>query len=437
MKLSPVLDKITIIILLVIFGGVVLHAPFSVALTTLLPGGELFWKSWKEILLGAALILTVISISTKKQWRSALSDRLIQISAAYAALHILLLPFFSVGVLATLSGILIDLRYVLFFVLVYLLVRNHPKLRRPFLIVGLTGAGIVALFGVLQATVLPHDVLKYIGYGQSTIAPYLTVDQNYDFVRINSTLRGPNPLGAFGAIAAAAALAFLIASWTRLGKWYRFGLIALIAGASVVVWFSFSRSGLIALAAALFIVLAITLTRRHAKAFWITCSALAVVGLIGLSLISQTAFFKNVVLHEDPNEAGLVNSNDGHTESLIDGTNRMLAQPFGAGVGSTGSASLYSEQPVIIENQYLFIAHESGWLGLLLFVALFGLILVKLWQRRTEWLASAVFASGIGMAIIGLVLPVWVDDTVSIVWWGLAAVALAAERVKHGIRKSN
>jgi hypothetical protein len=32
-------------------------------------------------------------------------------------------------------------------------------------------------------------------------------------------------------------------------------------------------------------------------------------------------------------------------------------------------------------------------------------------------------ASGIGLALIGLLLPVWVDDTVSIVWWGLAAIA--------------
>lgn len=78
-------------------------------------------------------------------------------------------------------------------------------------------------------------------------------------------------------------------------------------------------------------------------------------------------FVSTVVLHEGPNEAGLVNSNIDHKESLIQGTELMLSQPLGAGMGSTGSASLMTEKPIIIENQYLFIAHELGWLGIVLF----------------------------------------------------------------------
>ena len=78
----------------------------------------------------------------------------------------------------------------------------------------------------------------------------------------------------------------------------------------------------------------------------------------------------------------------------------------------------------IIENQYLFIAHEVGWPGLALFVALFVMILVRLWKFRSDWLALGVLASGIGLALIGLLLPVWADDTVSIIWWGLAGLAI-------------
>ena len=103
----------------------------------------------------------------------------------------------------------------------------------------------------------------------------------------------------------------------------------------------------------------------------------------------------------------------------------MVHQPFGAGIGSTGSASLYGAQPLIVENQYLFIAHEVGWIGLALFLIIFVKILQQLWKRRADWLALGVFASGIGLALIGLLLPVWVDDTVAIIWWGLAAVAIA------------
>ena len=132
-----------------------------------------------------------------------------------------------------------------------------------------------------------------------------------------------------------------------------------------------------------------------------------------------------MILHEDPNEENDVNSNDGHWESLVDGTERMIRQPFGAGVGSTGSPSLLGDTPLVIENYYLYVAHEVGWLGLGLFLALLFMILRRLWQLRSDWLALAVFASGVGIAVAGIILPVWVDDTVAIVWWGLAGIALA------------
>jgi hypothetical protein len=112
---------------------------------------------------------------------------------------------------------------------------------------------------------------------------------------------------------------------------------------------------------------------------------------------------------------------------LQNGLNKFINQPLGAGVGSTGSASLYSDSPIVIENQYFFIAHEAGWLGLGLFIYIFGLILIYLWNKRKNWLVLGVFASGIGLAIIGVLLPVLVDDTVSIVWWGMAAVALSSQ----------
>jgi cyanate permease len=90
--------------------------------------------------------------------------------------------------------------------------------------------------------------------------------------------------------------------------------------------------------------------------------------------------------------------------------------------------------PLIIENQYLFVAHEAGWLGLILFLMIFIGVMNRLWQLRTNWLALGVFASGLGLAIIGLLLPVWVDDTVAIVWWGLAAFIIGGgEYERHQI----
>ena len=154
--------------------------------------------------------------------------------------------------------------------------------------------------------------------------------------------------------------------------------------------------------------------------------ALAALVLCGsLVAFKDTQLVSQVILHEDPEEGNDVNSNDGHADSLLDGTNRMIRQPLGGGIGSTGSASLLGDSPLIIENQYLFIAHETGWVGLGLFLAISYFVLVGLWRRRMQWLALSVFASGVGLAVAGMFLPVWGDETVALVWWGLAAVALA------------
>ena len=110
----------------------------------------------------------------------------------------------------------------------------------------------------------------------------------------------------------------------------------------------------------------------------------------------------------------------------------MMNQPFGGGVGSTGSASLYGDKPLIIENQYLFVAHEAGWLGLALFIVLFVNVLVTSWRSRHDWSHLALLLSGIGLAVIGLMQPVWADDTVAMVWWGVAGVLYGAKGSGYG-----
>jgi hypothetical protein len=145
----------------------------------------------------------------------------------------------------------------------------------------------------------------------------------------------------------------------------------------------------------------------------------------GLIAARDTSFVSNVILHENQNGGSEISSNEGHVESLQYGITQLFREPLGSGVGSTGSASLFGAQPTIVENQYLFVGHEIGWLGLVLFLVLFVLIVIRLWKRKKDWLALGLFASGIGLGLVGILLPVWVDDTVSIIWWGLAATALA------------
>lgn len=430
---ETVLRRTLLITLLTVFCGVVFHAPISVWLGTIAPDYQLIIKSWKEVLIGVTAVLVLIQASRRHMWNELSRDWVIRLSIIFVALHLVLLPFMWQGALPTIAGLMINLRFVVFFMVAYVALKIYPEWRRPFIWGGIVAAAISLLFTVLQVTVLPHDILKYIGYSKDTIAPYLTVDQNYDFIRVNGTLRGPNPLGIYGVIVIAAVVAGLAMAWKRLASMRKFlpWVVAAVGVAAVItLWFSYSRSAKIAAVVAVVVVAIVLYGKYISRSLWIALALAATVLIGGVYLARDTPFVSVVILHEDPNEGNDVNSNDGHWESLIDGTDRMIRQPFGAGVGSTGSPSLLGKQPLIIENYYLYVAHEVGWVGLGVFVALFVVVLKRLWQRRRDWLALSVLASGIGIAVASLFLPVWADDTVSIVWWGLAGVALATPMIK-------
>jgi hypothetical protein len=417
------IDKLFIGLLLVIFGGIVLHAPLIVGFGSLFPSLELVIKSWKEILMIVAVLLVIVIMARRKQWR-LLRHPIIFLIGGYVALHLVLTPYAWSGTEPVLAGLLIDLRYVAYFVLVYLAVQLYPGLRRPFIGIFVAGALVVAVFSLLQVTVLPKETLEVIGYNESTIQPYLLLDQNPEYVRINGTMRGPNSLGAYAVIVLALLAAFWLIGRKVLDKGPALMAAVIGTGSLVALWFSYSRSALIAFFAAVGVVGVIALGKKIPRWLWIVAGIIVIVAGVGLYAARDSSFVANVILHDNPGTGAEVTSNQGHADSLEDGVTRMIQQPLGGGIGSTGSASLFGDSPLIIENQYLFIAHEVGWLGLGLFLVIFWKILSGLWLRRADWLSLGVLASGIGIALIAILLPIWADDTVAIIWWGLAALAL-------------
>jgi len=412
---------------MMIFGLIVLHAPLSVFFGSQFPDFALIIKAWKEILMVLALPIAMVLITRQQAWRRLAKDNLLWLIAAYVLLHGVMLIYWT-GLESALAGLAIDLRYMLFFTLVYVLVLLYPQYKERFLKVAAIGAIIVVAFAIVQQF-LPNDHLTSIGYSSETISPYTTIDRNTDFVRHNSTLRGPNPLGAYAASVGILLVAFVA---VRLKKraavnWW---MLAGSVLATLVTYLSYSRSAYLALATGVTIITVTVFGRSIKRWQWAVLLATAMIAIGGLFALKDNSFISNVVLHEDPLESGQVNSNDEHLSSLQEGVSRMIEQPLGRGVGSTGSASLLSDNGIIIENQYLFVAHEVGWLGLMLFVAIFVVILKRLWLLRANPWALGLFASGIGLALVGILLPVWVDDTVSIVWWGLVAVILGMSMKK-------
>ena len=422
---SKLIIRMLVALELVVLAGVVVHAPLSVWLGVQYPEYSLLIKTWKEIALGLCLLFVCFLVTRAGKWRVLLTDTVMRVAAGYAALHVALLAWQYQGAGPALAGLLIDLRIIVIFVVIYTTLYLFPQYRRLFVIAGVSGAAVVLGFAGLQLTVLPVDVLRYIGYDQTTILPYLTVDLNNEYVRINSTLRGPNPLGAYAGAAITIIAAYIACNRLRLSK-ARIAFVAVLAACSLAaLWVSYSRSSMIGAVCMLLAVIAAVGFHRIPRR-WLYAG----IGAIGVTVIVvaaswNTPFVSNVIRHSNPAGGSAQKSDDGHALSLRDGAQLMLVQPLGAGIGSAGSASLQGSEPLIIENHYLFIAHETGWLGLGLFAWLFGLIIKRLYNRRADWLSLGLFASGVGLAVIGIFLPVWADDTVGIVWWGLAAVALA------------
>lgn len=419
------LEQVIAWLLLIIWGLIVLHAPLTVWLVS--HGAPVWIKAWKEVLMIVAAVLLLIHTLRLKRFAEFTRDPLLWAATMYGVLNLIMAFCVPTTPAAILAGLAINLRYVLYFMLVYVFIRLHPEYVRSFLKIGAIGVGIVIGFALMQLA-LPHDVLKYFGYGDTTIAPYLTVDENAAYIRENSTLRGPNPLGAYAGGVAIITVAYMTQRWKKLTtRWHRWALIGILTASLVALWVSYSRSALVATLIGIVCVMGIKIAPRMRRKHWATL----VLGTLVLACVGwavrDSSFVHNVVLHDNPSTGASVDSNTGHLSSLNDGFTRMLSQPFGAGVGSTGSASLLSDSGLIIENQYLMIAHEVGWLGLGLFIWLYYLVMAALWRRRTSWLALGVWASGLALGLIGLVLPVWADDTVSIVWWGLAALVIAKE----------
>lgn len=432
MVFNRVLTGITGFLLLVVFGLVVFHAPINVYFSQFLP--EIIVKSWKELILLICIPLIFILVIRKRYISVFQKDILLILMAVYGGLHVLLLVVFHGSNLQKLAGLAIDLRYILFFILVFTFLTLASTYRKRFIIVGSFSAAVSLLFAFAQVTILPHDFLKHLGYSKATIAPYLTVDQNPDYIRINGTLRGPNPLGVYSAFIFLIGMSFLV----RLKKYTpRIKLYTVLGGivSLIVLWFTYSRSALIGLGVGMVTIACIKwpsmLKGRYILG--IACTLLIIGGII--FSLKDSYFIQHTIFHNNPVSGSERDSDDDHASSLENGLTRMLKQPFGAGIGSTGSASLYGEEPLVIENQYLFVAHESGWVGFSLFITITFLTLKRLFQKRRDWLALGVFASGLAWVVVGVIQPVMVDDTVSMVWWGAAAIALAPKRIKkedHG-----
>jgi len=412
------------------------HAFLTVWLSSLV-GHYTALRLWKELLLIVAGSGAIFLLLTDQKIRqNTLSRRIVWLILAYIALNIAwgIIGFFGgdLSAKALGYGLIVNTRFLIFFLIAWAVALRTDRLRNNWQKMVLWPAVIVVVFGILQFSVLPNDFLKHFGYSVSTIEPFETINSNSNYIRISSTLRGANPLGAY-LIIPITFLAMLIMRGKR--TWQN---VTLLIGALMALAFTFSRSAWIGTALALSTLGVMNLEGRN-----IAKSNLLLLSLL-LALIAGSAYalrsnshFQNVVFHTEDRSVVKVSSNQNHWSATKNGVIDVAKHPLGFGPGSAGPASSYNNgNGRIAENYFVQVGQELGWIGLVFFTVINIGVGYLLWLKRADPLALGLFASFIGITAVNMLMHAWADDTLAYVWWGLAGIAMAPIHVKVKKKRS-
>jgi hypothetical protein len=215
-----------------------------------------------------------------------------------------------------------------------------------------------------------------------------------------------------------------------LQKKRQLGYQMLFIGSILVSAFTFSRSSwigtFIACMIAIFISLKNNKLRLKFSIFLSVC--LFMFGLAYVSL-QHNYHFQNVFWHTQTNSPIKTTSDEGHLSAIKYGLEDVANNPMGQGAGSAGPASVYNENKVkLAENYYIQLAQEGGIIAVLLFMTIVTGVGYILWTNHKDPLSLALFASLIGISIVNLFWHTWTDDTLAYVWWGMAGIAMVADK---------
>jgi hypothetical protein len=385
-------------------------------------------RLWKEGLLALCVAGTLYLLAFDHKIRThTLSRRLVWLILAYIVINILwglaALERHTVTAKALGYGLIVDLRFLIFFLVTWAVALRLTRLRSHSQWLITWPALIVIIFGLLQIFILPHDFLKHFGYGPNTIPAYETINHNQHYYRIASTLRGANPLGAY-LIVPISLLAVRLVKGKRNWRQAIFLLAAL-----VVLFYSFSRSAWAGAALSIAIILMIGVRSQKIRQRLLVVAGVLLIACAGLFVgLRHNARFENFVFHTQNNSHIKTTSDQGHVSALESGLKDMVHDPLGRGPGTAGPASVYNTGHAtrIAENFYVQIGQETGWLGAFLFILINLGVGYLLWLRRADPLALSLFASFIGLTLVNMLSHAWADDTLAYIWWGLAGIAMAS-----------
>lgn len=462
------------------------HPFLSTALGAAFPQASFLISAWKELVLVVLIILIVALVARHRHWRRF--DGL-DLTVVLFALVALVSGFFFTGngFPDNLPQLVWGAKYGLLFLVAFFFVRRlrlADNDRRILWRAATIPAVAVVLFGLLQIFVLPEDTLVRFGYNPQYGITEVGQGISYchkienritheEFCRTQSTLSGPNELGAY--LLLILPLFIFILAKTRFGTWRFLSWLLITCSAVTVLFFTWSRSawiGAIAAVAASFVaeaarpryallliallgagvaavffpiffldrwdelkplalaggsaalvamlaLLTLNLKRRYFSMAGGAVFPLALAALLVMRARFDT-FFWNIILRPS--------SSQGHWERWSDGVHYILASPLGLGLGDAGPASARFARPgetgFLPESWYLQVGLEAGIAGLLLFLTVLALLALAL-IRTDDTHGRPLFLSLVGISTAALFLHSWESAAVSLSFWILAGLALA------------
>ena len=408
--------------------------PFHAFLTVW--GSSLFghytlFRLWKETLLVICVLGVLYLLATDHKIRfHILSRRLVWLMLSYMLLNLawglLALNHHNVTAKALGYGLIINLRFLAFFLVTWVVALQAAHLRAYWQWLVLSPAIIVVTFGIIQEFLLTPRFLEHFGYSMYTILPFQYVDNQPGLLRIQSTLRGANPLGAYLVIVICVIAVLLVNK--HLTK-YKKPLIVFGVASLTALYFTYSRSAWLGSATGLAIIIGSTAGAAIKKGTLIALGlVILLAGGLGLSM-RHNSYIESAILHVSPHLKSHITSNGARSSAIKAGLHDLAHHPLGDGPGTAGPASVYNHgHPArIAENYFIQVGQETGWLGLTLFTLINVGVGYLLWLRRDDPLALSLLASLVGLTLINMLSHAWADDTLAYIWWGLAGITMVSD----------
>ena len=428
-----------------VFLGLLIYMPLHILLSTWIGTSFGILASAKIAKDGIMLVgfLCALGASYSQPWfKQLLKERLIWLILAFAGLNVILALLKPTDSDAETLGLVYNTRFLVFFLYGLLLAKlfDARKLVEQSLKAVLATATFVLFFGIMQYAVLPNDALTNVGYAREHgVLPAFFIDDKPNLERAMSTLRDPNSLGSYIIIIGSIALAVFIKSrmpqQRKVSMWLVvLSVLCLVFTFSRSAWLGFFMSALVMGGLSLKKIKITKPVRRNVLAGLVSLVVLASAGIFAAR---DTYLIKNVIYHADESTV-LENPNELRVRFWQESAERVADQPLGHGPGTAGLTSIRNQVQGtnLNENYYLQMAHELGVLGLVLFLAILGMVGLALFRMAsTSTLALGMFASFTGLLLTNFLVHIWANEAVAYTWWGLAGLIVVKQSLSQSQSK--